>query len=49
MASTKVNTDYCVSMIDARRNAVYAGIYDKNLNAIMPDQYIQLDEIKKKS
>ncbi len=48
MASTKVNTDYCVSMIDARRNAVYAGIYDKNLNAIMPDQYIQLDELKRK-
>ena len=48
MASTHADTDYCVSMIDARRNAVYAGIYDKNLNSVVPDQYIQLEELKRK-
>ena len=35
-------------MIDARRNAVYAGIYDRNLDAVIPDQYITLDALQKK-
>lgn len=48
MASTKVDTDYCIPMIDARRNTVYAGIYDKNLDSVMPDQYIQLEDLKRK-
>ena len=48
MASTEVDTDYCIPMIDARRNAVYAGIYDRNLDAVIPDQYITLDALQKK-
>lgn len=48
MASTEVDTDYCIPMIDARRNAVYAGIYDRNLDAFIPDQYITLDALQKK-
>lgn len=48
MASTEVDTDYCIPMIDARRNAMYAGIYDKNLNSVIPDQYIQLEDLKRK-
>ena len=32
MASTKTSAKYRIAMIDARRNAVYAGIYDENLN-----------------
>ena len=31
MASTKTSAKYRIAMIDARRNAVYAGIYDENL------------------
>lgn len=48
MASTPVETDYCIPIIDARRNAVYAGIYDKNLDSVIPDQYITLEELEKK-
>lgn len=48
MASTEVDTDYCIPMIDARRNAVYAGIYDRNLDAVIPEQYITLDALQKK-
>jgi len=42
------NYNYYVPMIDARRGYVYAGIYDKEYNEIMPDSYIVLDELKKK-
>lgn len=48
MASTKVDTDYCIPMIDARRNTVYVGIYDRNLDAVIPDQYITLEALQKK-
>ena len=48
LSSTEVNTDYVVSMIDARRDCVFAGIYDKNLNSFMEDAYISLEELMKK-
>ena len=35
-------------MIDARRDCVFAGIYDKNLNSFMEDAYISLEELMKK-
>ncbi len=37
--------DYYVSILDARRNHVYAGIYDKEYNAILDEQYISIDEL----
>lgn len=37
--------NYYIPFIDARRGYVYAGIYDKNYNEIMPDTYILLDEL----
>ena len=40
------NYDYYIPMIDARRNCVYAGIYDKNYNEVMNDTYISIDELK---
>ena len=40
LASTNTDTKYNVSLIDARRGYVYAGIYDNNLNVYLKDQYI---------
>ena len=48
LASDNQDSDYVVSMIDARRGCVYAGIYDKHLNAYIPDKYISLEELYKK-
>lgn len=48
LATTLTNKKYIVPYIDARRNAVYAGIYDKNLNSIMADAYISIDDLMKK-
>lgn len=41
------NFDYCVSIIDARREAVYAGIYDKEYNNIIEEQYISIEDLNK--
>lgn len=48
LATTPTNKKYIVPYIDARRNAVYAGIYDKNLNSVMADAYISIDDLMKK-
>lgn len=48
MASTQFTTDYIVPMIDARRQAVYGGIYDQNLEPIIPDQYILISDLLEK-
>lgn len=46
MATTKVDTNYIVPIIDARRGNVFAGIYDKDLNIIKDDKLINLEELK---
>lgn len=46
LATTKTGTKYNVSLIDARRGYVYAGIYDKDLNCYLEDQHILLNDIK---
>lgn len=38
--------DYFIPVIDARRGFVYAGIYDKEYNQILKDQYINLSVLK---
>lgn len=48
LATTKVDTNYIIPMIDARRGYVYGGIYDKGGNSIVNDQYIQRDELLNK-
>lgn len=48
LATTSTNKKYIVPYIDARRNAVYAGIYDNNLNSVMADAYISIDDLMKK-
>ncbi len=45
LATTPYETDYIVSYIDARREAVYAGIYDDH-GAVLEDTYITIDELK---
>ena len=47
MATTNVDTDYIVPIIDARRGNVFAGIYDRHLNVIKEDSLISLEELKK--
>ena len=44
--STKENYNYFIPLIDARRGYVYAGIYDKENNQILKNQYISLDTLK---
>lgn len=48
LASTPTNKQYLVPMIDARRGNVFAGIYDKNLNNIFPDQLISYEQLSNK-
>lgn len=48
MATTELDADYIVPYIDARRGYVYAGIYDKNLNNIMEDSYIEIEKLLSK-
>jgi len=45
LATTSVETEYVVPMIDARRGYVFAGIYDNNLNVIKEDSYISLEDL----
>jgi len=45
IASGNSTTQYTCSLIDARRNYVYAGIYDDHLNFVIKDSYISLEEI----
>lgn len=46
LATTNTDTKYNVSLIDARRGYVYAGIYDEDLNCYLQDQHILLNDIK---
>ena len=46
MATTIVSEDYIVPVIDARRDYVYAGIYNEHLDNIMKDTYIGIDDLK---
>lgn len=45
IATTNTSKKYIVPMIDARRNNVFAGIYDNNLNCIKEDKLISIEEI----
>lgn len=46
LATTPVETDNVISVIDARRGYVFAGVYDKDLNIVMPDKYILKDDLE---
>lgn len=47
MATTEVDSDYIVPIIDARRDAVYGGIYTKNLDNTFSDRRILVSDLKK--
>ena len=44
--SCKENYDYFIPVIDARRGYVYSGIYDKDNNIVLKNQYISLQVLK---
>ena len=48
IASTQSDKKYLVPMIDARRGNVFAGIYDQELNNILPDELISYEQLSKK-
>lgn len=47
LATTKA-TSYIAPMIDARRGAVYAGLYTSSLEPIIEDEYILIEDFLKK-
>ncbi len=44
LASVDTNKKYIVPLIDARRNYVYTGMYNNNLNIEIENKYIDFDE-----
>lgn len=48
MATSINDCDYIIPIIDARRGYVFAGIYNKNYENVMEDQYISLEELNRK-
>ena len=46
LASTNTEFDLIVGAIDARREHIYAGVYDKNLDVKYTDKYISIQELK---
>ena len=48
MSSTNTDKKYIAPLIDARRDYVFAALYDNNLNPVISDSYILLDEFKAK-
>lgn len=45
-SSSRKNVDYYIPIIDARRNYVFASIYDRDDNIILQEQYINLEALK---
>lgn len=48
LIASSSNSEVIVPLIDARRDYVFAGIYDKNLNSLMEDRYILLTDLLEK-
>lgn len=44
--SSRGEYDYFIPVIDARRGYVYGGIYDREGNSILKDQYVNLETLK---
>lgn len=45
LASTNFDGDYIIPYIDARRDCVFAGIYDDKLDIIISDQHININSL----
>lgn len=48
MATTSFDGDYIVPLVDARRDYVYAGVYDNDLNIVISDSHILLTDLMNK-
>ena len=46
LATTSIDKEWCIAAIDARRGFVFAGVYNNNLDVIMPDQYIEKEKLE---
>ena len=46
--ATSIEDELIIPLIDARRGYVFAGIYDKNYNNILEDQYIKIEDLQEK-
>lgn len=45
MLSLSKEHDYCLSLIDARNNNYYMGLYDKDNNEVLPEQFIKKEKL----
>ena len=45
LSSTETKKKYIVPLIDARREAVYSGMYNNKLDNLSEDQYIKIEEL----
>ena len=45
MATSETNKKYLIPMIDARRNNVFAGIYDSELNCVENDSLVDINKL----
>ncbi len=47
MSTTKTDKEFLIPMIDARRENVFAGVYDTELNVVVDDKLISLQDLCK--
>ena len=47
MATSIEDKDYIIPVIDARRDYLFAGIYDRHYNVILKDMYISKEDLLK--
>ena len=45
MLSLSKKHEYCLSLIDARNNNYYMGLYDKDNNEVLPEQFIKKENL----
>lgn len=46
MRAISISHDYCLSLIDAHHNNYYIGLYDKDNNAVIEEQFNSIDRVK---
>lgn len=49
IGGTEGEKRYVAPLIDARRGYVFAGLYDRELNPVIPDAYVSLEEFRQKA
>lgn len=46
MRALSISHDYCLSLVNARHNNYYIGLYDKDNNEIIEEQFNSIDKVK---